>query len=159
RWTPAQFCPGRHIAIGGSPPIGLSSRAYPYFPVVCDYCQRHPSRWVRRVSPGEAGELRERGEASRLALDRRLGWDAVPSNNFTAHSDAQGVVLEGSGEGHGIGLCQAGARAMAQTGAAFREILEHYYPNTVLMNRSAQSDASAWREPSPSRDDNRAVVR
>ncbi|MGA9814997.1 MAG: SpoIID/LytB domain-containing protein [Terriglobales bacterium] len=125
--------------------VGLSSYGYPYFPVACDYCQRHPSLWVRRVSPAEAGDLR-RGEASRLALDRRLGWDAVPSNNFTAHSGAQFVVLEGSGQGHGIGLCQAGARAMAQAGAAFREILEHYYPNTVLLNRSVRSDASAWRE-------------
>ena len=59
---------------------------------------------------------------------------AVRSNNFTAHSDAQGVVLEGSGEGHGIGLCQAGAKAMAQSGATFREILDHYYPNTMLVN-------------------------
>ena len=121
--------------------VGLSSHAYPYFPVACDYCQRHPSRWVRRVSPAEAGELRERGEASRLDVDRRLGWDAVPSNNFTAHSDARGVVLEGSGEGHGIGLCQAGARAMAQAGATFREILEHYYPNTQLVNRFRKDKA------------------
>ena len=126
--------------------VGLSSHAYPYFPVSCDYCQRHPSRWIRRVSPAEAGELRERGEASRLALDRRLGWDAVPSNNFIPHDDGQGVVLEGRGEGHGIGLCQAGARAMAEAGATFREILEHYYPNTVLMNRSVQIDSSAWPE-------------
>ena len=59
---------------------------------------------------------------------------AVRSNNFTAHSDAQGVVLEGTGEGHGIGLCQAGAKAMAQSGATFREILDHYYPNTTLVN-------------------------
>lgn len=115
--------------------VGLSNHAYPYFPVVCDYCQRHPSRWVRRVSTAEAAELRERGEASRLDVDRRLGWDAVPSNDFTAHSDARGVVLEGSGQGHGIGLCQAGARAMAQEGSTFRDILEHYYPNTQLVNR------------------------
>lgn len=139
--------------------VGLSSHAYPYFSVTCDYCRRHPSRWVRRVSSAEASELRERGEASRLSLDRRLGWDAVPGNNFTAHSDAQGVVLEGSGEGHGIGLCQAGASAMAQAGAMFREILEHYYPNTVLMNRSARTDDSAGGVPVPSLDHNRAVVR
>ena len=101
----------------------------------------------------------KRGEASRLDVDRRRGWDAVPSNNFTAHSDAQGFVLEGSGQGHGIGLCQAGARAMAQAGATFRDILEHYYPNIVLMNRSAGSDASAWRRLSSSSDDKRAVVR
>ena len=73
-------------------------------------------------------DLREPGEASRLNIGRRLGWDAVPSNNFTARSDAKGVVLEGTGQGHGIGLCQAGAKAMAQSGAGFREILAHYYP-------------------------------
>jgi peptidoglycan hydrolase-like amidase len=116
--------------------VGLSSSGYPYFSAVCDYCLRHPSHWDRRVSQAEGNELREHGEASRLEIDRRLGWDAVPSNNFVAHSDAKGVVLEGTGEGHGIGLCQAGAKAMAQSGATFREILDHYYPNTTLVKRS-----------------------
>jgi peptidoglycan hydrolase-like amidase len=114
--------------------VGLSSHAYPYFPAVCDYCINHPVRWVRRVSQADVLDLRERGEASRLDMDRRRGWSAVPSNNFTSHSDAKGVVLEGAGEGHGIGLCQAGAKAMAQSGAAYQEILEHYYPNTTLVS-------------------------
>ena len=118
--------------------VGLSSHAYPYFAVVCDYCLRHPSNWVRRVSAAEAADLKEGGEASRLSVDRRFGWDAVPSNNFTTHSDSHGVILEGRGEGHGIGLCQAGARAMARAGAGFREILDHYYPNTMLVERSAR---------------------
>jgi len=38
----------------------------------------------------------------------------------------------GATAGHGIGLCQTGAAAMAVSGAGFRAILEHYYPNTVL---------------------------
>jgi peptidoglycan hydrolase-like amidase len=113
--------------------VGLPGNGYPYFPAVCDYCVRHPTRWVRHVSQAEAADLHQRGEASRLDLDRRFGWDAVPSNSFTSHSDARGVVLEGIGEGHGIGLCQAGAKAMAEAGATFREILEHYYPNTTLV--------------------------
>lgn len=112
--------------------VGMSHQAYPYFRVVCDYCQRNPSRWTRRLQPADAADLRQRGEASRLDIDRRLGWDTVPSNNFTAHSDAHSVVLEGAGEGHGIGLCQRGAKAMAQSGVSFREILDHYYPNTTL---------------------------
>jgi peptidoglycan hydrolase-like amidase len=114
--------------------VGLSSHGYPYFPATCDYCLRSPTRWARRVSPAEAANLSEHGEASRLEIDRRLGWSAVRSNNFTARSDAQGVVLEGTGEGHGIGLCQAGAKAKAADGATFREILDHYYPNTTLVN-------------------------
>ena len=115
--------------------VGLSSHGYPYFSAVCDYCLRHPSHWVRHLSPADAIDidLREHGEALRRDIDRRLGWDAVPSNNFTVRNDARGVVLEGTGEGHGIGLCQAGAKAMAQSGATFREILDHYYPNTTLV--------------------------
>jgi peptidoglycan hydrolase-like amidase len=118
--------------------VGLSSHEYPYFSAVCDYCVRHPSQWVRRLSQADTlnVDLREHSEAFRLDIDRRLGWDAVPSNNFIAHRDGRAVVLEGTGEGHGIGLCQAGAKAMAQSGATFREILDHYYPNTTLVNSS-----------------------
>jgi peptidoglycan hydrolase-like amidase len=118
--------------------VGLSSDAYPYFSAVCEYCLRHPSHWVRHMAQAEAIDIdidsRKHREASRLDIDRRLGWDAVPSNNFTVHSDAKEIVLEGTGQGHGIGLCQAGAKAMAQSGATFREILNHYYPNTTLVN-------------------------
>jgi stage II sporulation protein D len=43
------------------------------------------------------------------------------------------ALLDGVGQGHGIGLCQSGARAMAEHGANFREILAHYYPNTEVV--------------------------
>ncbi len=36
--------------------------------------------------------------------------------------------------GHQVGLCQAGAAEMAQRGATFREILNHFYPATTLTN-------------------------
>ncbi|MGH9538403.1 MAG: SpoIID/LytB domain-containing protein [Terriglobales bacterium] len=123
--------------------VGLPGRGYPYFPVVCDYCLRNPWRWTRRVSQAEAADLARRGEASRLEIDRRTGWDAVPSNNFTARSDGKDVILQGAGQGHGIGLCQHGAKAMAQTGSSFREILAHYYPNTTLARAEQRSDQSA----------------
>ena len=75
--------------------IGLPGQGYPYFAVVCEYCLRHPSRWSRRVSQSEAGDLLKRGEPSRLEIDRRLGWDAVPSNNFTARNDEQASFWKG----------------------------------------------------------------
>lgn len=113
---------------------GLASQGYPYFAVTCDYCLRHPARWTRTVTAAEARDLQDRGEAARLELDRRRGWDFIPSNNFTAGRDGDAVVLKGRGQGHGIGLCQEGARAMAKMGAGYRQILDHYYPNTVLMS-------------------------
>ena len=35
--------------------------------------------------------------------------------------------------GHQTGLCQVGASGMAGSGASFREILQHYYPGTVIV--------------------------
>jgi len=111
--------------------IGLPRTAYPYFSVLCDVCYKNPVRWTRNVSRDDAALLL-RGEIGRLAIDRVLGWNAVPSNNFVAHEQDGKVILDGTGQGHGLGLCQRGARSMAQEGADFRAILEHYFPNTQL---------------------------
>jgi hypothetical protein len=111
--------------------IGLSASDYPYFSVICDFCYKNPIKWTRKVSTEDAALLGT-GENGRLSIGRRLGWDAVPSDNFIVHEEADKVVLEGFGQGHGIGLCQRGARAMAEHGATFREILEHYFPNTRI---------------------------
>jgi stage II sporulation protein D len=119
--------------------IGIPSRGYPYFAVTCDYCRSHPSLWRRRISESDANKLLRRGEAARLEIDRRLGWDAIPSCSFTTHNQNQDVVLEGTGEGHGVGLCQLGARAMAEAGASFREILAHFYPNTDVVRFSVSA--------------------
>lgn len=37
------------------------------------------------------------------------------------------IILEGSGYGHGVGLCQWGAIGMAREGKSFKNILRHYY--------------------------------
>jgi stage II sporulation SpoD-like protein len=116
--------------------LGIPVIGYPYFAVVCDYCYKNPSRWSRRVSREDAELLSGKGEAGRLAIDRRLGWNAVPGNTYTMQAIDGEVVLEGAGQGHGIGLCQRGAKAMAEDGADYRGILAHYFPNTLLANTS-----------------------
>lgn len=40
------------------------------------------------------------------------------------------VTAAGRGNGHGIGMCQHGALAMAEDGRSCEEILAHYYPGT-----------------------------
>lgn len=122
-------CAGRTLTPAD---IGIPSRGYPYFSVVCDFCYKNPVRWRRRVSAKDAAILSDHYEAGRLAVDRRLGWNAVPSNNFQEHNSGTEVILEGVGQGHGVGLCQRGARAMAEEGAGFHEIIDHYFPNTSL---------------------------
>jgi stage II sporulation protein D len=111
--------------------VGLPGSSYPYFSVLCEFCYQSPYRWTRKLSSWDAAEL-ARGEPGRLAVDRRFGWNAVPSNNFTSREEDGQVILEGVGQGHGIGLCQRGAKAMAKEGGNFRKILSHYFPNATL---------------------------
>lgn len=43
-------------------------------------------------------------------------------------------VFSGAGWGHGVGLCQDGAKGMAILGRTFEEILLHYYSNSKILN-------------------------
>ena len=61
-----------------------------------------------------------------------MGYTRVKSTLFTMDNDGQGVVLNGNGYGHGVGLCQWGARGMAEAGYTFKEILGFYYPGVCL---------------------------
>ncbi|MGH9557334.1 MAG: SpoIID/LytB domain-containing protein, partial [Terriglobales bacterium] len=114
--------------------LGLPAADYPYYAVECPYCRRHAEHWERRLESEVALPLLgdENRERSRLEVGRRLGWSAVPGNNFTAEPDGDAVVLRGRGLGHGLGLCQRGSAALAAQGTDFRAILNHYYPNTTL---------------------------
>ena len=114
--------------------VGLSPSSYPYYPVECKYCRAHPTRWSSRLSTQDVAAVHSSDESARLKIDRRLGWSAVPSNDFVEKVERDQIILEGTGEGHGIGLCQSGAAAMAEEGADFRQILSHYYPNTSVVS-------------------------
>jgi stage II sporulation protein D len=111
--------------------LGIPVRGYPYFSVTCDYCRRHPEKWVTKIESADAANLAPT-ERSRLNLVRKLGWKTVPSNSYSARTENGAVILEGVGVGHGIGLCQRGSADMARRGASFQQILEHYYPNAEV---------------------------
>lgn len=60
------------------------------------------------------------------------GWTGMRSLNFDLKRDRDHLVMTGTGLGHGVGMCQWGAREMALTGRSFAKILEFYYPGTRL---------------------------
>jgi len=70
----------------------------------------------------------------------------IASNNFSSRQEGGQVILEGAGQGHGIGLCQRGAKAMAKQGSSFRQILNHYFPNTTLTFVREHDASSALNE-------------
>lgn len=86
---------------------------------------------------GTSATLRVKGGDLRRALGtrtlpsllvKRLGLDQQ-----AAQAD-QALVIEGAGLGHGVGLCQWGARGYARAGATARAILALYYPGTSIGN-------------------------
>lgn len=62
---------------------------------------------------------------------RWIGWmqaPAPPPLRPLPESRSQPVLeIRGRGFGHGVGMSQWGARALAERGADFRQILQHYY--------------------------------
>jgi len=58
--------------------------------------------------------------------------DKIHSLWFTARVAGDELVIEGRGHGHGVGMCQYGARGMAKAGFPWHQILAHYYPEASL---------------------------
>ncbi len=60
------------------------------------------------------------------------GWNKIKSNYFTITKIGSHYRFKGHGLGHGIGLCQWGAKNLAVNGKSHLEILEFYFPGTEL---------------------------
>lgn len=54
------------------------------------------------------------------------------STDFTIELQGQTVKIKTKGYGHGVGMSQYGAEGMAKKGYTYKEILSHYYQNTIL---------------------------
>lgn len=64
----------------------------------------------------------------------KLGYSRLKSARFTWRVNRETIEFEGRGLGHGVGLCQWGAREMAQQHKTYKEILSHYYPGHSIAN-------------------------
>ena len=73
-----------------------------------------------------------RGEELRSVLTRRFGPRSIRSTRFEVRRSGSTFVFTGQGYGHGVGLCQAGARARIRAGARPEQVLATYYPGTQL---------------------------
>lgn len=60
----------------------------------------------------------------------------LPSNHFYIENYEGNVRIICNGSGHGIGLSQYGANAMAEEGSSYTDILEYYYSGVDFSNIS-----------------------
>ncbi len=88
----------------------------------------------------DRGRYHVRGNDVRFVL-RDVRGEILPSTYFSVNAlPARGrgprVTIDGSGAGHGIGMCQWGAIGRARAGQDFRTILRTYYPGTSIGHAS-----------------------
>lgn len=93
-----------------------------------------PEAYIQNIQRSEAGGIihatvggtEVKGSALRTAL-------GLNSTDFTVElTDDAMIRISVTGYGHGVGMSQYGARAMALEGAGYEEILTHYYVGAVL---------------------------
>ena len=91
--------------------------------------ERTPSLRATTVSvTGSRGTVQVRGNDFR----RMVGYDSFKSTLFAVAIDGDVARFAGRGYGHGVGMCQWGAKGMAERGHIARQILEFYYPGTTF---------------------------
>jgi len=91
----------------------------------------------RRTDDGRVTALFADAATGKVLLDandfrKTVGYSRLPSTRFNMSARDGMVVFKGSGYGHGIGMCQWGARGMALGGASDKDILFKYYPGARL---------------------------
>jgi SpoIID/LytB domain protein len=64
---------------------------------------------------------------------RQLWKPALRSSCFVIDRESDKFVLHGAGWGHGVGMCQSGAIALAKRGSSYRTILQHYYQRADII--------------------------
>lgn len=65
-------------------------------------------------------------------LRSAMGREQLPSNNFFIKEGRNSVLIRGKGYGHGVGMCQFGAKELAKQGFDYKQILAHYFPSFKL---------------------------
>lgn len=88
---------------------------------------------IKVAKKGPSGRALEitAGNASIAAVDLReeIGFDKFYSTKIKSIKvEGSNVVFKGTGWGHGVGMDQWGAKAMADDGKTAQEIVRHYFP-------------------------------
>ncbi len=94
-------------------------------------------RVTRRTRSGRVERLEVRGaraveELRGEPLRQLVQALGLRSTLFDIRRGSEGYAFVGSGYGHGVGMSQWGARALAERGVSYQRILARFYPGTRL---------------------------
>ena len=87
---------------------------------------------IRKVLAPVSENIRRR-DGSRVS-----GYSILPSAAFyvdtVSKAGREGFKIHGGGFGHGCGMSQEGAAAMAESGCSYVQILKHYFEGSLVQN-------------------------
>ena len=98
-----------------------------------------PSNWIQGCVFDQYGWLKSITLCGKMYTAEQFyenSWGLYSTNfkSFTYDSANSRWVFTGvNGNGHGIGMSQYGAKGMADAGYNYKQILNHYYPGTVII--------------------------
>lgn len=85
-----------------------------------------------KILTGHNFRLQVNNQAKKILFD---GSDVLPSTAFTVSKTGNNFYFKGKGYGHGVGMCQWGAKIMAQEGFNYTQILKYYFPLMEIEKR------------------------
>lgn len=117
-------------------------------PLGCKLEEKKPEEWFAQltyseggsVAAAEVGGVALRGNELRTALGLR-------SASFTVGYAEGAFTFAVTGYGHGVGLSQYGANALAREGKSWREILRWYYTGVEFGGYDGQATPAAPSDP------------
>lgn len=89
------------------------------------------------VRPRTAGATMYYARSTDSGFNNKLNNDTtLPSGFFAIEKINNEFVVYGGGYGHGVGMSQNGANYLGKNGNSFQEILETYYSNVTIVDKS-----------------------
>ena len=105
------------------------------------FCKAHPEAklsgdvggWIRDVLLTDAGRVASAAVGGVSVTGKELrSLYGLRSTAFTVEASGGSVTFRVTGYGHGVGMSQYGANALAKEGKTWREILQWYYTGVTI---------------------------
>ena len=99
-------------------------------------------RVLKRGISGRIIELEITGEGGTVIVEKELPIRRLLGDLYSAafimekemnNGFIETLIIKGADSGHGVGMCQIGARTMAEKGYNYQQILKHYYSGIEIL--------------------------
>lgn len=98
-----------------------------------------------RDKSGRVIQLSVKAKAGNISISAKdfrhiIGPTLLKSTNFAVDVKGTSAIFKGRGWGHGVGMCQWGAFAMAKKRMKVNQILKHYYPGARVVTLESKKE-------------------